>query len=48
MIKLNTLDLTVGGEVGFGGEEGGRGEGIRIKLLKTRVYQKLAAEDKLN
>ena len=23
MIKLNTLDLTVGGEVGFGGEGGG-------------------------
>ena len=43
MIKLNTLDLTVGGKVGFEGEGGGRG--LRIKLMRTRVYQKLAAGD---
>ena len=40
MIKLNTLDLTVGGA----GEEG---EGVQIKVMRTRVYQKLAAEDQI-
>ena len=45
MIKINTSDLTVGWGVGV---RGGEGEGVRIKLMRTRVYQKLAAEDKLN
>ena len=45
MIKLN---------IGFDGGRGGRvwgrgrGDGVRIKVMRTRVYQKLAAEDKLN
>ena len=42
MIKLNTLDLTMGGGWRGGGEE------VRIKVMSTRVYQNLAAEDKLN
>ena len=36
MIKLNALDLTMGG---------GEGEGVRIKFMRTRAYQKAAGED---
>ena len=46
MITLNTLNLTMGG---LGEEEEEEEwEGVRIKVMRTRVYQKLAAEDKLN
>ena len=41
MIKVNALDLTMGG----GGGEGGGGDGVRIKVMRTRVYLKAAAED---
>ena len=42
MIKLNALDSTMGG--GGGGEEE-EGEWVRIKVMRTRVYPKAAAED---
>ena len=41
MIKLNTLDFMVGRGWGLGEE-------VRIKVMRIWVYQKLAAEDKLN
>ena len=38
MIKLNTLDLTMGGG-------GGGGGGVQIKVRRTLVYQKAAVGD---
>ena len=40
MIKVNALDLTMG--AGGGGGVGGE---VRIKVMRTRVYLKAAAED---
>ena len=45
MIKVNALDLTMGGGEGGGGGGGGGEEEVRIKVMRTRVYLKAAAED---
>ena len=44
MLKF-TLRITI--RVSFG-SDGELGEGITIKGMRTRVFQKLATEDKLN
>ena len=43
MIKVNALDLTMGG--GGGRVEEDEEEEVRSKVMRTRVYLKAAAED---